>query len=207
MFCMNSMPFLKPQIIMKFHLKTITILMAVNIVLFSCSKEENLDTTPAITIPDANFKQALLDNDLINTNGDSKITELEAESFTGNIAASDAEIESVEGLEYFTNATRIALFSNELTTIDLSKNTEVTQLLLEHNNLTSIDISMLSKLVDFKGHTNALRSANIANGNNANMTRMEIQNNSDLICIEVDSGELTYEGWIKDETAIYCRED
>ncbi|UZR96466.1 hypothetical protein [Chondrinema litorale] len=161
------------------------------------------DADEAINIPDANFKNALLTDPAININGDSEITESEALSFTGNINAPSSSIEDVTGIEYFINVTRISLFDNDLTSIDLSNNTKVTQLLIEKNSLTSIDISKLTQLVDFKAHTNNLTSANLANGNNGNMTRMQIQGNSALSCIKVDILPVPYYGWSKDSSATY----
>lgn len=156
-----------------------------------------------ISFPDPNFKAALVANTSINTNRDSDISESEASSFTGTIAAQSQSISSVEGIQYFTNATRIALFNNSISEIDLSKNTKVTQLLLENNSLMSIDISKLTALIDFKAHTNNLTEVNLANGNNSNMTRMQLQSNSGLTCIQVDQTPVPSSGWLKDSGASY----
>lgn len=164
-------------------------------------KINNVDEV--IDFPDAKFKAALLNNGTIDKNIDLEITESEALSFTGIISASNLMIQDVTGIEYFTNVTRIHLLGNSLKTIDLSKNTKVTQLLLESNELTSIDISTLTVLTDFKCHSNELTSANIANGNNSNMTRMELQGNDNLTCITVDQLPAPTIGWSKGSKASY----
>ncbi|MDW7695124.1 cadherin domain-containing protein [Flammeovirgaceae bacterium SG7u.111] len=163
----------------------------------------NVTDLDDIAIPDANFITALLNNSSINTNGNSVIETAEASSFTGTISAANSNIESVEGIEFFTNATRISLYGNSLTSIDLSSNTKVTQLLLESNKLKTIDVSMLSELTDFKAHSNELTTVNLANGNNANMTRMQLQGNPGLTCIKVDQLPVPTSGWSKDASASY----
>ena len=48
-----------------------------------------------------------------------------------------------------------------------------------------------------------LEEANIANGNNSNMTRVEFQENLDLSCITVDDLADVNASWLKDNTAVY----
>ena len=172
-------------------------LFAVISIISSCEKDDDsqVDLSEIVEIPDTNFKTYLLINSEINTNGDNEITELEASTFTGGIFASNSSISDVTGLENFFNVTRIALYDNSITSINLSNNTKVTQLLLENNSITSIDVSALTALVDLKLNNNELEFANVANGNNANMTRMEMKSNADLTCIKVDELPIPTSGW------------
>lgn len=102
-----------------------------------------------------------------------------------------------------TALTNLGLFYNKLTTINVSNNKELKQLLLSVNRLRAIDISMLSKLTDLKAHSNLITSANLANGNNNKMWRMELQGNNGLTCIKVDSGFNGKSGWSKPSGAEY----
>jgi len=188
-------------------LKILSIIMLVTF--FSCNKEDD-EVIDGIHIPDANFKSVLVNDSNINTNGDSEISETEALNFTGQIKGENASIKSVEGIAYFKNVTKISLFSsddtsnNEIRSIDLSNNTKVTQLLLEGNSLESLDVSALTELTDLKAHSSALNTVTIANGNNANMTRMELYNNYQLSCIKVDVGATNgFDGWNKPVDAIF----
>lgn len=108
-----------------------------------------------------------------------------------------------EALYNLTALTHLGLFFNELEEINVSNNKQLKQLLLSGNNLTTIDISMLTKLTDFKAHSNEITSANVANGNNTKMWRMELQGNSGLTCIKVDSGFNGKSGWLKPKDASY----
>lgn len=102
-----------------------------------------------------------------------------------------------------TALTNLGLFYNKLTTINVSNNKELKQLLLSVNKLRAIDVSMLSKLTDLKAHSNLITSANLANGNNNKMWRMELQGNNGLTCIKVDSGFNGKSGWSKPSGAEY----
>ena len=180
------------------------------LILTGCSKDEednnndnNNNVENYIIFNDSQFKEILVADSLINTNFDNEITEEEAEAFTGIISAPNEGLTDVTELKYFPNVTRISLFGNNLTSIDVSHNTKVTQLLLEDNKLTSIDVSALSLLTDLKCHSNKLVEANVANGNNSNVTRVQFQVNPDLTCITVDDLADVNSNWLKDNTAVY----
>lgn len=72
-----------------------------------------------VNIPDANFKNYLLSNTAINTNGDSEISVAEALAFNGSISCYDCGISSVVGLEAFENIRGLYLSENNLTVLDL----------------------------------------------------------------------------------------
>lgn len=103
-----------------------------------------------------------------------------------------------------TNLKNLGLFHNQLTTIDVSNNILLEQLLLENNNLETLDVSMLSNLTDLKGGNNNFTNAvNIANGNNANMWRMQLSSNN-LSCVQVDAGATNgFTGWLISAGANY----
>ncbi|WP_405576208.1 hypothetical protein [Winogradskyella sp. Asnod2-B02-A] len=102
------------------------------------------------------------------------------------------------------NLKNLQLFDNNLTAIDVSNNTLLEQLLLEGNNLENLDVSMLVNLTDLKGGSNSFsNSVNIANGNNANMWRMEL-GSSTLSCVQVDAGATDgFTGWSISSNASY----
>ena len=94
-----------------------------------------------VSIPDANFKNYLVNNSLINTNGDNEIQCDEATDFTGIINCSNLGITDVTGLEAFTNITRLDCSKNQLTNLDISTNTSLRYLNCNTNQLTSLDVS------------------------------------------------------------------
>ena len=188
--------------------KTVIALSTLALVSFySCSSDdesssENMSET-YVSIPDVNFKASLLGDSSINTNEDEEISYAEAEAFGGNLVISNQTIEDLTGIEAFENIVVLTAFNNDISTIDLSYNTKLRQILLENNSIENLDVSMLPELEDLKVHTNDLLSLNVANGNNANFTRMEAQGNLSLACIVIDEDFTPADGWNKDLETYY----
>ncbi|GGG42620.1 T9SS type A sorting domain-containing protein [Epilithonimonas arachidiradicis] len=94
-----------------------------------------------VNIPDANFKAYLVGNPQINTNNDNQIQVSEAIAFTGTVSCNGRNIISLTGIEAFVNITSLSLTQNQVTNLDISKNTLLTYLDCSVNQLTSLDIS------------------------------------------------------------------
>ncbi len=54
-----------------------------------------------VNIPDANFKQFLVNNTSINTNGDQEISVAEAEAYTGEITILYSPVSDLTGINAF----------------------------------------------------------------------------------------------------------
>ena len=135
--------------------------------------------------------------DRINNEDLRNLTKLEKLFVENNSISGDLDFSNNSNLNH------LSMFSNNITGINVSQNPLISSLLITGNDLTELDLSSITSLTDFKAHTNNLTSLNIANGNNSNMTRMEIQSNN-LTCIKVDVGGTNgYNGWIKDPSASY----
>jgi hypothetical protein len=158
-----------------------------------------------VNIPDTNFKAYLVGNANINTNGDTEIQVTEASAYTGGMNISNQSIQSLVGVEAFTEIITLQAFGNSLTSIDVSQNTKLVQLLLEDNFGLSgqLDLSALTQLTDFKGNTTQLVEINMANGNNANVTRFQCFGNPSLSCVNLDSGFTPGSQWTVDDAAVY----
>ena len=94
-----------------------------------------------VNIPDANFKEYLVNNTAINTNGDNQIQVSEASAFKGEIDCSELNISNLKGIEAFTALTNLRCNYNQLTSLDISQNTALTYLDCQNNQLTSLDVS------------------------------------------------------------------
>jgi hypothetical protein len=106
--------------------------------LFLCTIHLNL-FAQNISIPDANFKTALVALG-IDTNGDSEISQSEAEATT-SLNIPYKPISDLTGIQSFINLTFLDCGSNNLTVLDISKNTKLTYLGCYYNSLSSLDIS------------------------------------------------------------------
>lgn len=65
-------------------------------------------------------------------------------------------IESLAGIEYFTSITWLNCYSNAISALDLSKNTELTYLHVGTNGLTELDLSKNTKIVQLYVNRNPL---------------------------------------------------
>ena len=95
-----------------------------------------------VTIPDANFKNALLNHDpVIDTNSDGELQLSEAEAFAGTLNLFDKDISNLTGLETFVNITGLDCSQNSISNIDVSANDQLVLLNCGNNDFTSIDVS------------------------------------------------------------------
>lgn len=130
-----------------------------------------------VNIPDANFKNALLNHDpIIDTNGDSEIQTLEANNFNGILDVSQKNISDLTGIEYFINITDLLCNNNALTSIDISNNTLLQKINCAANSLTVLIISQNPMLVEVSCNGNNL--ATIDTNSNTNLEVLNVAGNS-----------------------------
>ncbi|MDO4224541.1 MAG: hypothetical protein Q4C75_01440, partial [Bergeyella zoohelcum] len=96
--------------------------------------------TDNVNIPDTNFKKKLVENTVINTNGDAEISYGEAKEYKEALDVSFSNISDITGIEAFINITSLNLNNNQLKSLDLSKNIELVDLWCSNNQLTSLNL-------------------------------------------------------------------
>ena len=149
-----------------------------------------------VNIPDANFKAYLVSNSAINTNGDSEIQLIEANTFNGQIECSYLNIADLTGIEEFSSLTELNCRGNQISIIDVSNNTSLTLFDCSYNQLTDIDISSNPNIITFICNSNfQLISLDIKNSNNINMTNVVMSQNPNLSCINVDDTTWSNFNW------------
>ncbi len=120
-----------------------------------------------INIPDPNFKAYILEN--FDTNTDGILTQEEADLIT-RIEVPTNNIESIEGIEYFTNLQELLVngtyqngaYVGKLTSLDVSSNLALTNLECSNNKLTNLDVSMNTALRKLWCSGNSLTSLNVS---------------------------------------------
>ena len=152
-----------------------------------------------VTIPDANFKAYLVGNSSINTNSDTEIQISEASLFTGGIYCQNLTISDLTGIEAFTSLTALYCHNNQLTSLNLSNNTNLIELYCYSNPLSTLNVSNLTNLVSLYCYDNSLTSLNVLNcislqefyAYNNNLTSLNLSTNTSLWTLFINDNQLT----------------
>lgn len=148
-----------------------------------------------VTIPDANFKTALVNNSSINTNGDAEIQITEAQAFTGTINVTYKSISDLTGIEAFTAVTRLDCNNNQLTSLSFATNTALTHLYCHYNFLTTLDLSMNAALTVLHCEYNQLTTLDVST---TTLTQLVCSSN-DLTTLDVSTNTAL--------TELYCHDN
>jgi uncharacterized repeat protein (TIGR02543 family) len=101
-----------------------------------------------------------------------------------NLPLNSRNIASLDGIEYFTALTSLDVYSNQLSSIDVSKNTALRYLNVGGNQLSSIDVSKNTALQQLAVANNQLTSINVSN--NTALEQLTVRNNQ-LSTIDVSN--------------------
>ena len=112
-----------------------------------------------INFPDANFRTYVKDN--FDTNSDDVLTDAEIAEVT-SISVNNSDIKTLEGVEFFTALTMLECRGNQLTSLDVSKNTALQGLGCNENQLTSLDLSKNTALTYLFCNENQLTSLDVS---------------------------------------------
>ena len=176
--------------------------------------ELSLNIGSFTNIPDANFEQALIDLGYDNVI-DGKVLTNVVNQVEG-IMITEKWIYDLTGIEAFTSLRNLGCWGNQLTSLnisnntdlegldctsnlltslDVSNNTALTYLDCEANLLTSLDVSQNIALTYLDCQANQLTCLNLKNGNNTNFINMQADYNPNLNCIEVDDPNWSTQNW------------
>ena len=151
--------------------------------------------SPAVVFADPNFETYCIEN--FDTNGNGEISYSEAEMVTF-IDVTSMGITSLQGIECFTNLTDLSCGENQLTTLDVSKNTALTKLNCRYNLLISLDVLNNTALIDLDCSYNQLTS--LLTNNDAmtwlscqfnQLTTLDVSHDTSLIYLYCRNNQLT----------------
>lgn len=145
--------------------------------------------------PDKNFRNYLLSQ---SYGQDGVLTEDEIRRTT-IIGLSRKNIGSLKGIEYFTALEYLICSDNQLTSIDLTKNTLLLALSCDGNQLTSLDVSKNTKLNTLWCYDNQLTTLNLSNNNaleilycyNNQLTTLDVSKSTALEKLACQTNKLT----------------
>ncbi len=163
-----------------------------------------------VNIPDANFKNALINTNCVDldgdysgditadTNNDGEIQVSEAESVI-SLIVNGQNIASLNGIESFTNIELLIADSNQLTTLDFSQNLALGYLACASNMLTDINVSQNENLQLLFCDSNELTSLDVSGNPNLFelscsgnlLTTLDLNANKDMSALFCESNQLT----------------
>lgn len=144
--------------------------------------------------------EALLSNSNygLDRNGDGQISKREAANVK-YLHIDKCEITRMDEICYFTALKKLYCYNNQLSSLDLSKNTELTYLDCDNNQLTSLDLSKNTALTYLSCDTNRLTSLNLSKntalitlycGGNQ-LTSLDVSNSKELTLLRCNGNQLT----------------
>ena len=116
-----------------------------------------------------------------------------------NISCKSKGITSAKGIEKLTNLTKLTVFENQLTTLDVSKNTALTVLNADSNKLTTLDVSKNTALEELYASDNQLTTLDVSkntaltalNAGYNNLTTLDVSKNTALTALDARYNQLT----------------
>ena len=169
-------------------------------------------TAQIVSIPDANFKDALVNTICVDNDGtlgpdidadlnnDGEIQLSEAEAVINGLYVNGRNITSLEGIESFSNLINLHCESNVLSQLDLSQNPNLEVLHCGGGNLfSSLDVSEITNLRFLDCSYNSLSSLIMNNNSNLeviycesnNLTQIDLSGTPNLIYLACQSNQLT----------------
>jgi len=153
-----------------------------------------------INIPDANFKNALLNTNCVDIDGDGVLDGDADTNDDGEIQLSEAllvsgieivmgspnfdeMINSIVGIEAFVNLKNLEISPHGITIPDLSQNTLLESIILQNGGLETIDLSYHPNLIEVDFFNNVLTSLDVSQ--NTNLESIRVSFNEYLPAIDV----------------------
>ena len=146
--------------------------------------------------PDENFRDRVAfycgkdDGDALSQDELNGVTEL---------IIDHAYIKDLTGIELFPNLEKLDCKNNNLTRLDVSKNTKLTKLYCESNQLTGLDLSKNTELTELNCQDNQLTSLNLSKNTALTkldcalnpLTSLDVSNNTALTYLDCNYNQLT----------------
>ena len=150
----------------------------------------------AAHFPDANFQKYLSEN--VDTNKDGSLSAAERDAVT-EINVQNARIKSLNGIQYFTQLVMLRCYNNQLTKLDVSKNTQLKYLWCYNNQLTELDVSKNIQLAAVVCWNNQLTKLDVSKNMqmtilycyNNQLKSLDVSKNAKLMSLHCDNNQLT----------------
>lgn len=163
--------------------------------LFFCVTTHAQDISIQDTFPDDTFRSYILENFDFNSDGLLFTDEINAIT---HIGVSDYGINSLDGIEVFSNLQNLDCSFNNLSELDISNNQELTHLYCSDNYIVNLDVSNNKKLAYLSCGYNQIQNLNISSNLNLeflscdcnNLTDIDVSKNKNLSDLNVEGNSL-----------------
>ncbi len=153
-----------------------------------------------VTIPDANFKAALIALG-VDTNNDKNIQVSEAQA-VGTLYVNGKGINDLTGIEAFSTLRVLNCSNNRLSSLNLTNNRSLYSLNCESNVLTILNVSNLAGLFDLQCSSNQLTSLNLFSNPALNflvcsrnkLSLLDLSSNTKLTYLECNTNKIDWLG-------------
>ena len=130
--------------------------------------------------------------------GDGTLSQAELDGVT-ELYVAYANIKDLTGIELFPNLDKLDCKNNNLTRLDVSKNTKLTKLYCEFNQLTGLDLSKNTALTELNCQVNQLTSLDLSKNTALTkldcalnpLTSLDVSNNTALTYLDCNYNQLT----------------
>lgn len=130
--------------------------------------------------------------------GDDTLSQAELDGVT-ELYVAYANIKDLTGIELFPNLDKLDCKNNNLTRLDVSKNTKLTKLYCEFNQLTGLDLSKNTALTELNCQVNQLTSLDLSKNTALTkldcalnpLTSLDVSNNTALTYLDCNYNQLT----------------
>lgn len=130
--------------------------------------------------------------------GDGTLSQAELDGVT-ELYVAYANIKDLTGIELFPKLEKLDCKNNNLTRLDVSKNTKLTKLYCEFNQLTSLDLSKNTALTELNCQVNQLTSLDLSKNTALTkldcalnpLTSLDVSNNTALTYLDCNYNQLT----------------
>lgn len=135
----------------------------------------NVFNDAILDIPDPNFKEKLIENTMINLDGDNEITELEAGQYMGPLDVSNQNISDLTGIEGFLHIINLNCSGNQVQELDLSNTFSLKKFDCSNNRIDTLTFPYSKSLNNFNCSHNNLRHINFSSYKN--LTKLDCSYN------------------------------
>ena len=151
----------------------------------------------ATNFPDENFR-AVVAGTSIDKDSDGYLSDEEIAAVT-QLDVREMGIQNLKGIEFFTGLKELFCQNNELTSLDVSKNTELTRLACGQNQIKSLDLSKNTKMENLHCANNQLTALDVSMMPNLwrlfclnnKLTKLDVTKNTKLTELNCGENQLT----------------